>query len=403
MGCIALAACSRPPRTTGPLPQDAYVWQRVWSETVVSATIAARGKMRELVPLAAEVELTRTGLKKIQPRIPLHKLKSNSPIGLALRVGSLPSQTSSGSSEVRELSMIARNLVVEAQDAGLKLSEFQLDFDCAASKLEMYRAILGEIQKTVAPIPVHITVLPSWMSHPEFGPLVKQSGAFILQVHAVSVPSAGMASVLCNSANSKHWVEQAARFGVPFRVALPTYSSGLVYDENGRFLQVISEVPASNRGYQVKWVQANPSELAALVRDWTADRPQNLTGIIWYRLPVRTDSMNWRWPTFAAVMEGRKPLGHLHVEVSGTNPADLFLINDGELDLNAPNEVALNWAGGDLVAADGLNGFQLETGKKQVILRRDSSITTVLQPGDRMAIGWLRFNSPAIIHVNETQ
>ncbi len=37
--------------------------------------------------------------------------------------------------------------------------------------------------------------------------------------------------------------------------------------------------------------------MAGLVRGWTEGHPKELTGILWYRLPVAGDRNNWTWPT----------------------------------------------------------------------------------------------------------
>jgi len=36
---------------------------------------------------------------------------------------------------------------------------------------------------------------------------------------------------------------------------------------------------------------------AGLVREWTRERPEELAGILWYRLPVAGDRLNWPMPT----------------------------------------------------------------------------------------------------------
>ena len=52
---------------------------------------------------------------------------------------------------------IAASLVAEARTNHLNLSELQIDFDCAESKLDGYRVWLTAIQRRVAPLPVTIT------------------------------------------------------------------------------------------------------------------------------------------------------------------------------------------------------------------------------------------------------
>ena len=79
LACIVLCGCGNRHRSSGPIPQDAYIWQRIWSEPVLAAATNAKGKIRELVPLAAEVDFTGSGLRKVVPKLPLDKLANESP------------------------------------------------------------------------------------------------------------------------------------------------------------------------------------------------------------------------------------------------------------------------------------------------------------------------------------
>jgi hypothetical protein len=49
--------------------------------------------------------------------------------------------------------------------------------------------------------------------------------------------------------------------------------------------------------------------------------------IIWYRVPIATDTRNWRWPTLSAVMSGRLPEHKLNILQEGENPVDLSIFN----------------------------------------------------------------------------
>ena len=116
-------------------------------------------------------------------------------------------------------------------------------------------------------------------------------------------------TALCDAANARRWVEQAGRLGVPFRVALPTYTDRIAFTADGKLLATEAEgaTHAWPEGTVLRAFRPNAADLAALVGEWTKDRPASLTGLLWYRLPVSTDAQNWRWPTLAAVMQGRPP------------------------------------------------------------------------------------------------
>ncbi|MGH7484878.1 MAG: DUF3142 domain-containing protein, partial [bacterium] len=118
------------------------------------------------------------------------------------------------------------------------------------------------------------------------------------------------------------WAEKAALFGRPFRVALPTYSYQVAFDAKGTLIGLLAEGPLLSFGEGVTVVSASsdPGAMAGLVRDWTEKRPKELTGILWYRLPVAGDRNNWSWPTLRAVMAGRAPQPGLRAETRKPQP-----------------------------------------------------------------------------------
>ena len=405
---LGLSGCGR--RASGPLPQDAYVWQRVWTEAVARAVEegAERSgdRIHAIIPLAAEVAFRNGQPSVIRPALSFKALKTAPACGLALRIGPFAGSFMPGDAHCQYLQALARSLVAEARHAGCLVVELQIDFDCAESKLTGYRvwvaAIRDALQRLAEPVSVSVTVLPSWMDRAEFAPLVREAGGFVLQVHSAELPQTGETPLLCDPERARRWVEKAASYGVPFRVALPTYTSLVAVNPAGRVVGVSSEGPHPAWPADARTVtaRADARQLAQLVREWTCDRPATLTGILWYRLPVPTDRMNWRWPTLAAVMEGRTPRSALHMEASPTNPSDISLVNAGEQDEPLPTHIAVQWNGANLLSADALSGFGLESAAHRVIFTRTAS-DSVLPPGERRVIGWVRLETPAKIHVTE--
>ena len=395
---------------SAPLTQDVYVWQRVWTEAVAKAVDEAPhqsgGKMREVVPLAAEVSFRNGQPAVIRPGLAYGTLKKAPSCGLALRIGPFPGPFKRDDAVCLYLQKLACTLVADARKAGCPVAELQVDFDCAESKLEGYRVWVSAIHEALQvlsdPVPVSITVLPSWMERPEFGPLVRETEHFILQVHSADLPGAGKEPVLCDPARASRWVNRAAAFGVPFRTALPTYTSLVAVSPAGKVVGVSNEGthPAWPADARTLTARSNAPELAQLVREWTCRRPAAMTGIIWYRLPVSTDRMNWRWPTLAAVMEGRAPRSALRAEASPGNPSDIRLVNEGERDEPLPRRVSVRWEAVPLVFADALNGFELESAADHVIFTAKGG-GEVLTPGESRVVGWLRLGSPAKIYVTE--
>ncbi|HEX7182171.1 MAG TPA: hypothetical protein VF756_10035 [Thermoanaerobaculia bacterium] len=83
----ALVSCSPGDRASGPLPQEAYVWQRAWSADVRQSV--AQASNLALVALAAEVDLSHRPSRISRPAIDFATLRAHSrPVGLAIRIGS---------------------------------------------------------------------------------------------------------------------------------------------------------------------------------------------------------------------------------------------------------------------------------------------------------------------------
>jgi len=397
-------------RASGPLTQDTYVWQRVWTQALERAVdegpAQSGDRIREMVPLAAEVVFQNGHPSVIRPALSFTALKTAPACGLALRIGPFPGPFAGDDANGKYLQALAYTLVSDARKAGCPVAELQIDFDCAESKLAGYRvwvaAIRHALQTIADPVPVSITTLPSWMDRAEFGPLVREAGSFVLQAHSAELPSVGAPPLLCDPNRTRCWVQKAGSYGVPFRVALPTYTSLVAVNPAGKVVGVSNEGPRPAWPADAKTITAaaDPRQLAQLVREWTHDRPAALSGILWYRLPVSTDHMNWRWPTLAAVMAGRAPRSALRVEASLGNPSDILLVNEGELDEALPAHIGVRWDSATLVSADALSGFALESAADHVIFTPSAS-GSALPPGERRVIGWIRLETPTKIYVTE--
>ena len=322
----------RAPHISGPVRHEVYVWQRAWTEPVRKAVEQHGTNFSAFAVLKAEVSW-----KDKQPQVTRMAVdyatlaKTQRPVGIALRIGpyagpfaGAPSTASASSERPSQraesvlgapsapgetitsfLCDLAAALVAQARTNHVNLSELQIDFDCAESKLDGYRVWVEAIQHRVAPLPVTITALPSWLDSNAFKRLAAVTTNYVLQVHSVARPKSFDAPfTLCDPRAAKRAVERAGRIGIPFRVALPTYGYTLAFDAGGKFIGLSAEGPRPNwpTNAQIREVASNPIELAVLVQDWTARRPAAMRGVIWYRLPVTTDHHNWNWPTLQRVM-----------------------------------------------------------------------------------------------------
>jgi hypothetical protein len=379
----------------GTLPQAAYLWQRQWTPAVLDSIAEQSGCFERLVVLTAEVSWQGTG--PILTRVPLdYSVLSRSAIsiGLALRVG-LPGKGWADNRQIPTfLAKLAASLVKEARAHGVSPVELQLDFDCPEGKLSVFRDWLRMIKPRIAPTPLSLTALPCWLERSEFAEVLAEADEYVLQVHALERPRRFADSVsLCTVENVGPWVEQAVRLGVPFRVALPTYSYVLIFDKTGGFVGVTAEGPpagGAENGTR-KILRANPADAAAWVRAWTANRPTLLKGLIWFRLPVADDHFNWSPATFAAVCAGRTPAACLSVKTVAADDGltEIRLANTGDDESASPVSVNVRFSQEQFVAGDALNEFQWEeTGMGKLRLTGNG-----LRPGEEQVIAWLRFQN----------
>jgi len=416
IGVLALAAgalalwggFSRATRASGPMPQAVYVWQRSWGAPVAAALRQAAGSAEGFTVLAAEVSRTRGRARVARVPLDYRALKAtHRPVGLALRIGPYPGPVDGGEEAAALITRLAREVIAEARAGGLQPAELQVDFDCAAEKLAGYRQWVKALRVAAGAVPLTITVLPTWLREGAFPDLARATDGYVLQVHSLTPPSGPEAAMsLCDPAAARRWVDEAAEIGVPFRVALPTYSYLAAFGQNGRLIGVSAEGPsrAWDQGVALRVVRSDAAAMAHLVQAWQRERPSALKGIIWYRLPVEGDHLNWKWQTLAAVMAGEPPRQELRVEVVHPQPelAEIVLVNAGLTDIPPRVRVDLAWESGELIGADGLRGCALKMvspTRARLDFGQNEELAG-LAPGERWQIGWLRFKQKAEVRGN---
>jgi hypothetical protein len=407
-------AATQPRATAIGLPQQIYIWQRRWGPAVQQGVGQAAPLASGFVALGAEVRFTRGEMNVVRVAIDYEALRAGGrPIGVALRIGACPGPCADDAIAQR-LANLAAGLADECRQRGAPPVELQLDFDAASSKLAGYRTWVTVIGRRIAPVPLTITALPTWLDEPAFAALAAAAPNYVLQVHSVEKPAGGLDAVmtLCDPVQARRWVAKADHLGVPFRVALPTYGYRMAFDVKGQLLGLAAEgpTPAWPEDATLRDLRADPAALAGLVQAWTRAQPINLRGIIWYRLPVADEALNWRWPTLAAVMAGRVPQPALGIEATAApgGLVDLALVNRGEADAPLAVEVTVQWpqaAGATRPAADALGGFDLaEVGTNVARFRAAGALALErLPPGQRRVLGWLRFEKDTEVQAHVTQ
>ena len=392
---IALAGCHRTEQTiSGPLKQRGYVWQREWTPAVIDAIGEAEPRMDGVVLLGAEVNLGGKKPEIVKAPIDWDAVKRQSKhCSIALRVSPFAGPFRADDAAARTIIDLTRELLSGAREHNVDVEELQFDFDCARKNLGAYRTWLQMLRPVVHPARFVITTLPAWLDDSQFSALVREVDGYVLQVHSVPI-SAGTNAKLSDARLAREWVRKAARFGIPFEVALPTYRCAAGYGPDGRLLSVAmdSVQPVWPPGTRVLEFGADADEIAALVNDWQKTRPPQLRELIWYRVPIATDTRNWRWPTLSAVMSGRLPKHKLNILQEGENPIDLSIFNAGEADEQLNANVTATWNGAGLTASDALAGWNVKSENGRAIFKVTASHGLRLPPGATRKIGWLRFD-----------
>lgn len=392
----AVAGCGRNANeASGPIRQIGYLWRRDWSPAVVEAVSQAEARTDGIVVLGAEIVWAGGKPQVIDASIDWNRLsRLTKPVSVALRIAPYRGPFDEDSDAAHSIISTTGRLLKAAQENGVKLAAFQLDFDCAQKSLSGYRIWVGLVRSVVRPVPLIVTTLPSWLDEPEFARLIGEVEGYVLQVHSVPTGQSDRA-MLCDTSLAQKWIEKANRLGVPFSVALPTYRCLAGYDETGKLVSVAMDgvEPVWPRGTRVVQFATNADQVAALVNDLKKKRPVLLRDLYWYRLPVTTDERNWRWPTLSAVMAGRAPLHKLEVRSQGENPVDLTIANVGEADEERDPTVKVTWNDGAVVtASDALPGWSVVVTKDSAIFKPDPGMQLRLSPGATRSIGWLRYD-----------
>ncbi len=398
--CGATTASAAEARNQNPTPlrQEVYVWQRAWTLPVRQAVVEHGGAFSNIIVLAAEISWAQRKPQIMRVPVDFGALAATKrPIGLALRIGPFAGPFSTNDSVARAICSLASSLVAEAKTDDVTLGELQLDFDCAESNLEGYRVWVELIRNRIAPIPLTITALPTWLKQPAFQKLIAATDGYVLQVHSFEKPKDfNTPFALCDTNAALAAIRRAAQLGTPFRVALPTYGYVIAFAANGQFVGISAEGPAKNwpATARLREVRSDPLAMASFVRTLAENDFQNVRGVIWYRLPTIVDNLNWHWPTLGVIVASQLPRESVRAQLRRVEAGlmEISLVNDGELDISSRLAVEIRWQDGRLVAGDGLRGFELVEGEASTARFQNRTHPERLFAGEVRTIGWLRFN-----------
>ncbi len=397
VGCllpICLVAADEPR-----LEQHAYVWQRHWGEPVALAIARAAPEMDAFAVLAGECGVDRHGKLTVRPGgvewPPLSAAKR--PVWLTFRLNTRVAdllETAGSRAEVgRKIAELTDQLRLEAGAA--VIAGVQLDYDCPTAMLSDYRDLLVDLKRRLD-LPLSITSLPAWLDSQDLPAVLEPLAFHVLQVHSLERPTTlDQPARLIPSDRLPAWLERAGRLDTPYLVALPTYGYLLQYGADGRFQSLVAEGMTDRvaPGGHVRLVLADPDEEAALVRAWLASPPAGCRGLVWFRLPVDTDRLNWSWQALRAVMAGKSPTVAAAAEFRrhAAGSHDLWLVNTGERNVpGAHVRIVLGLAGTRVAGFDLVGGARLLDTSDDTAIHIQAPAPILDEP---RCIGWFRFDA----------
>ncbi|MGH8779550.1 DUF3142 domain-containing protein [Paraburkholderia sp.] len=375
--CVALAGCSKP---ASPLPNDAYVWQRVWTDGVVAAMRASGGLVGTWHILAAELD-ARGRWSDVAPDWSV-LASEHAPVVAVVRIdGAL--------NRLDDSTLIAHvtRLLDAWKHRGVNVAGLEIDHDCATARLAGYQRFLAALRARLDPsMRLSITALPTWLDSPAaLDGVLAQTDEAVLQVHAVMNPVQG----LFDDTRALAWMRAFARHNRhPWRVALPTYGTRVTWSRDGRVTGIESEQPALQSDDLAHELVAQPNEISAFAARIAKERPDGLAGIVWFRLPTDDDTRAWSLATWRAVLAHTPLQPALTVrtrEAAGSAARDLVLVNAGNADAPLPARIRVD---ARCDAADGINGYVIDRDTQSLFLRRAQD--GLLRAGRQRTVGWIR-------------
>ncbi len=392
------AGCRReePPAFQG-LSQAAYVWRQGWDAAAVASLAPAElpPEVEALIVLVGECGL---GHPPRAVRPPWPQLRATGrPVSLAVRIGTGSALGGAAEPDLQPGFALLREGLAAAHAAGLTVTQVQVDFDCPERLLSAYAERLQAFKRSAPGLAVTITALPSWLSAPGGGTLLKSVDGFTLQVHATQRPKAQEPARLVSARAALRWIAQAEALARrPFRVALPTYAYVACYARAGTFLGVRAEsreLPAGTAFTQL--MPAETAEVAEVLAVLKSGRHPLVRGVDWFRLPFPGDRQNWTRAGLGQVVRGESLADRCRVELRAQGAlTDLVVYNPTEQPLALP-PVQVRWTGAAWVGADAALGWEVAPPAGDAVRFTVDPRAGFLAPGERRVLGWLRLTQPA--------
>lgn len=374
-----LCACT--PQQNTEWSQHIYIWQRVWTPEHVEALAQSKTDFTTLRVLALQLHQAKNGPIWTETKVDLALLAADA--RLVHVVVRLDGQITHLAAPVLQQKLLA--LLQYWQQQGVRVTQVELDYDCASSQLTAYAGWLQQLRDRLpASLSLSITALPDWLGKAGWPELQQQVDQVTLQVHSVLSPEQG----LFHAELAKSWAQQLAEQAhKPFYIAMPSYHSALLRQETGWLVESESPLQSSAERKEL-WLDPRQVQDFTL---WLAQQEWPLLqGLVWFRLPLSSDKRSWSYPQLKAVSQGQPLQAEVILKLQGAAPEfELIAENRGFVAAPLPAQIFL--AAKQCSFADAVAGYAVQTAAdKQQLQFRLSGSAVLLQPGQRLALGWAR-------------
>lgn len=390
MSCVISCGKKNPPSV---LQQDIYIWQRVWTPALLESLQTITSSVQHLHVLAAEFDVDE---KAVSIRVDFSALQNSTlPIYAVVRIDGRSNEILNAHTHAN-ISALAEIW----QKKLPALAGIEIDYDCPTAQLPHYVQFLKQLRAAIpSPLKLVNTALPTWIESPVLSELLMQTDSSILQVHAVLNPQQG----LFDEVQALAWVKSYKKIATKsFQVALPAYGSKVVFSADGKIISIQSEQLTMTNSNHALELNADPNTIAKFIQSLSANQ---ITNIIWFRLPTSEDQRAWSITTLLAVMNQQPLFSKLelkfvpesnsendkyHKDEKSSGLINIEVVNQGNIAADSPLKVTLKPAN-FCSAADGINGYQLELEQGTWTFKREQYVT--LLPQQNRTIGWLRCSS----------
>lgn len=344
-----------------------YVWQQTSAVLVQEAIDRSLEQTSCYMIYAGDFLLQDEQLRLVRKRQDWDFLgRTLKPITLVFRFeGSFPKilQNPDSSKIVVPIMEGIQTVLMDAKVSHVHIQDIQLDYDCYTSKLADYCRFLHQLHASLKTHSLSITALPDWLRSPSFPSLVQETDYYVLQVHSLDQPSTIHDDVeIFDRSNLYRYFQLAARISTPYYLALPTYGYRMIFDGKGDFAGLTAEgsQPELRPGYQSRIIMADSTSIIEVLNHLKQSPPRHCLGIVWFRLPVDSDCLNWSWAALQAVMQGREPAVYFNVEQRQPSPGliELWIHNQGEQNIPKFVRFDIELSSQSILAYDMFNGYK---------------------------------------------